>query len=423
MQRRTSAFGRRPYLPDAPDPDVRDFRLAPRIVCAAVVVVIVALVVGLLSSSVPWRRAEASTGDNLREFTAGVPPCSVGTGVAFDGSRLILSCWGSNQIWRVNPADGSLVDALTIAGVTDLRGLAWDASRGKLWACNGTQQVVLIDTAARIATPVFTSLGCIDGLAYDGADDTIWAGYQFASSIQHYRTSGTLIATLSLFGKIGGCGQTGIAVGGDTLFIANDGCSQLFQCTKDLANCSLLSATPRPLDDLECDDVTFAPASAVWSIDRSDRVMTALEVPAGTCALGGAPPTPTPTNTPTDTPTPTNTPTDTPTPTPTDTPVPTSTATSTNTATPTTTETPISVPTAVDPAVTATMIAPTASPTPQHRCVDASARFDLLIGIVRHFGERVDSHNSQFDLNGDGRIDARDLMVLMRATRCSARHR
>ena len=41
--------------------------------------------------------AKAATGDNLATFdatvTAGVPACAVGTGIAFDGTNLFLSCW------------------------------------------------------------------------------------------------------------------------------------------------------------------------------------------------------------------------------------------------------------------------------------------------------------------------------------------
>ncbi len=386
-----------------------------------------ALTFGFFASTPPTERAEAANGDNLRQITAATPPCAVGTGVAFDGARLILSCWGSNQLWRVSPADGALVDTLTIAGVTDLRGLAWDTFRGKLWACNGTQQVVLIDTAAQKATPVFMSLGCIDGLAYDGSDDTTWSGYQFASSIQHYHTNGTFIATLPLFGKIGSCGKTGIAVGGDKLFIANDGCSQLFECAKDLSTCSLTSTMPRPLEDLECDDATFAPKGAVWSVDGADRVLTAWEIPAGTCGLGGAPPTATPTNTPTptDTVTPTPSPTDTLTPTATasDTPsaTPTATDTATDTATPTSTETPTPVPTATDTPTQTAIDTPAATRTPgAGRCIDNTEFRDALIGIIRHYGERVDASNAQFDLNHDGRIDGRDVVALVLTQRCPA---
>jgi hypothetical protein len=43
----------------------------------------------------------------------------------------------------------------------------------------------------------------------------------------------------------------------------------------------------------------------------------------------------------------------------------------------------------------------------------------LLIGIIRHFGERVDASNAQFDLNHDGRIDGRDVVVLIRTERCA----
>ncbi|HYM14119.1 MAG TPA: hypothetical protein VEZ14_00985 [Dehalococcoidia bacterium] len=231
--------------------------------------------------------ARGATGDQLRQITGATPPCSVGTGLAFDGTHLILSCWGSNKLWRVSPADGSLMDTLTIAGASDLRAMAWDSSQNKLWACNGGSAVVLIDTTAQTSAPAFTSSGCVDGLAFDGSDGTIWASGDSASSVQHFKTDGTALGSFSVSGKLGNCGNSGIAVGGDKLYLANDGCSEIYQCTKDLVTCTLMSSFPKRIEDLECDNVTFAPKGAIWSIDAYDRILNAWEIPAGTCSFGG----------------------------------------------------------------------------------------------------------------------------------------
>lgn len=263
---------------------------------AVLAVVVAAAALSLLPGA---RGARAATGDSLGQITAATPACSVGTGVAFDGSHLILSCWGSNQLWRVSPADGSLIDTLTIAGLSDIGAMAWDGSRGKLWVCESGNQVYLADTSAQTATSQFSSGGCIDGLAYDGADGTLWASADASATLRHYKADGTLLGTFNLSAKLGGTyGNSGIAVGGNMLYLANNGGSQIYQCTKDLVTCTLMSTFPRRLEDLECDNVTFAPKGAIWSIDAYDRTLNAWEIPSGTCSFGGgvgSQPTPAPT--------------------------------------------------------------------------------------------------------------------------------
>ena len=263
--------------------------------------------------------ARGATGDNLASFdaavTAGIPSCGVGTGNAFDGTQIYLSCWGSNVLERVDPVTQLSNGPITISGATDIGAMAYDGSRGMIWACQGGSGVVLIDLTALSATSQFSTGGCIDGLAYDGADDTIWASADASNTLNHYDNAGSLIDTFNLSGKIGAYGNSGIAVGGTNLYLANNGGSQIYECDKGLVACTLISTFPERIEDLECDNVTFAPKGAIWSQDAYDRIQNAWEIPAGLCAFGGASqptPTPTPTATPV-TPTPTPTPTGTPT--------------------------------------------------------------------------------------------------------------
>src|SRR3990172_9270693 len=263
--------------------------------------------------------ARGATGDNLDSFdaavTAGIPACGVGTGNAFDGTNIYLSCWGSNVLERVNAVTHLTAGPITISGVSDLGAMAWDASRGLIWACSSGSSVVLIDAVALTSTPQFSTGGCVDGLAYDGADDTIWASADASNTLNHYDNAGTLIDTFDLTGKLGAYGNSGIAVGGTNLYLANNGGSQIYECDKGLVACTLIATFPERIEDLECDNVTFAPLGAIWSQDAYDRIQNAWEIPAGLCAFGGASqptPTPTPTATPvppTPTPTPTGTPT------------------------------------------------------------------------------------------------------------------
>ena len=58
-------------------------------------------------------------------------------------------------------------------------------------------------------------------------------------------------------------------------------------------------------------------------------------------------------------------------------------------------------------------------------CIDDRERRDTLIGMVRHHGEHDGdkANNARFDVNHDGRIDARDVIALMREPSCGRRGR
>jgi len=218
------------------------------------------------------------------------------TGIAFDGTSLILSCHEDPNLTFVNPTSGAQVKLLATTGTSDLGALAYDLGRGKLWACNG-EDVGLIDLATGAYAAVFTtSNGCLDGLAYDGSDDTIWASGDAESSFEHYSSTGTPMGSTDIDGKLGSCGNSGIAVGGANLYLANNGCSEIYEVSKDFVTSTLFIGTDktggRRVEDLECDNVTFAAQgkTVIWSQDAYDNILTAYEIPAGVCGFGGAPP-------------------------------------------------------------------------------------------------------------------------------------
>jgi len=247
--------------------------------------------------------AAAADGDNLASFdaaaTAGIPACGsgVGTGVAYDvtTNSLVLSCWFSNVLERVDAVTHLNDGALTIIGLpfgNDLGALAYDAGRNRLWACNGFSQVVLIDLTSStvdLSVAPFPVVGCVDGLAYDGSDDTLWVSPDVSSTVYHYSVAGTLLGSFPV--TLGNCGNSGIAVGGPLLYLANNGCSEIYSSPKDFsaAPTFFASSSPFRLEDLECDDETFAGlgVGAIWSNDAYDRILNAWEIAAGACASGG----------------------------------------------------------------------------------------------------------------------------------------
>ena len=212
---------------------------------------------------------------------------SVGVGVAFDGTSLLISCYSDNTITAVSPADGSQVAIHTITDASSLGALAWDAGRGVVWACSNFSTSGTIDLSSNAFLPVFETGGCFDGLAYDAADDSLWTSPDATSDVSHYTSSGTLLGTGNPV--LGDCGNSGIAVGGSTLYLANNGCSEIYASSKDFSSVSLFASFPARIEDMECDNLTFSGQGrgAIWSIDAYDNILNAWEIPAGSCAFGG----------------------------------------------------------------------------------------------------------------------------------------
>jgi cysteine-rich repeat protein len=245
--------------------------------------------------------AVPSPGTNLRQINGAYSQgsCAVNTGLAFDGTNLLMTCWYYNIIDVLSPADGSLQGTITVPGYDGLMANAWDGTRDKLWQCAEHNKVLLVDTSDG-SSVLYThdGISCTDGLAYDGSDDTLWLSPDVSGTIYHYRINGdntlTQIGSFSLSGKIGSCGNSGIAVGGDKLYLANNGCSEIYEAEKDLSSSTLFAAFPERLEDMECDDITFASqgVGAIWSQDAYDRIINAYAIPQGKCGFGGLPPEP-----------------------------------------------------------------------------------------------------------------------------------
>ncbi len=279
---------------------------------------IVGLLVGLVVA-VGVSPANGATGDTVttiyadRSGTAcadsGPPDYSIPgywTGIAFDGTSLILSCHSDLNLVYVNPLNGAQVKILAVTGATDLGAMAFDGKTSTLWVCDG-EDVGTVNVTSGAYTKAFTTTtGCLDGLAFDGSDGTLWASGDADTTVKHYSTAGAEIGSFTV--DLGGYGNSGLAVGGSKLYLANNGGAEIYESDKTLASPTLFidstKTGDRRQEDLECDNLTFSSQgkAVIWAQDAYDNIINAYEIPEGNCFFGGGvtPPTePPPTEPPT----------------------------------------------------------------------------------------------------------------------------
>jgi hypothetical protein len=128
---------------------------------------------------------------------------------------------------------------------------------------------------------------CTDGLGYDGTDNTLWTSGDVYTTLVQYDLTGTELQQVGIGGNIGP-GNSGIAIGGASFFLANNGLSQIYEVDRTFSNYTLFAGFERRIEDLECDDVTFAPdAAVIWQQDAYDRIVNAFEIAPGACPFGG----------------------------------------------------------------------------------------------------------------------------------------
>jgi hypothetical protein len=215
-------------------------------------------------------------------------PAATQTGVAFDGTRLLISCWSDNTITAVSPATGAELAVYHINGGTSFGAMAWDPVDNELWACNGHENDVgVIDLTTSTFMHRFTAKGCTDGLAFDPADDTLWAGRDgghTVATVEHYTLGGTLLSSVNVGNLVND--RSGIAVAGSRVFLASPHSGypkHLWQTTRAFSTADVLATWTggAKAEDLECDGTTFS-TPAIWVQWNHQNLLQAYAI-GGTC--------------------------------------------------------------------------------------------------------------------------------------------
>jgi uncharacterized repeat protein (TIGR01451 family) len=227
------------------------------------------------------------------------------TGMAFNGTDLLYSCWGDGTITAIRPTANAVtypkdtsvgaggiytVTGLPGAGTPGLGSLDWDAQHNVLWACNlsaftGSQKKLGADigyitlSSDGSGSATFTDVanapdGCVNGIDYNPADSTVSAtGALLKNStktvdqfvINSDLTAGAMTTwqpgkPLTPDGYV-----SGIEYSANGLFLAdNHGTTKTLQYTSDLVTSTRLSSSSHRYEDVACDPVTFAPTVVVW---------------------------------------------------------------------------------------------------------------------------------------------------------------
>jgi Ca2+-binding RTX toxin-like protein len=274
------------------------------------------VVVALMAFLLLPGTAQAVPGDLLGTVTLpGNGACSVaGT---FDGTYYMTiqsDVCVSDTLQVYEPPVGgngaaTLVSTKTIVNgggsPVDISALAWDPGRGMVWGAYA-DGVWLIDigdptvSGDAVATfqfnPGVSGSSLIDGLAYDGGDDTLFHSPDADCNVYHFSLGtganpplGSLMNTVVPKNAAGvsDCLVSGVVVGsGNTLYIGRDGAAEIRRVDKTTgAFISQFATTAGRVEDLTCDPVTYQPKEAILAKDAFSGLYEAFEVEPGTCPL------------------------------------------------------------------------------------------------------------------------------------------
>lgn len=249
--------------------------------------------------------------------TANLPSGMSQTGIAFDGSQLMVSCWGDTSVTTFSPSSPSTSTVYTVSGTLSnghalaaLGALAFDHSSGTLWACgsdtNGgagapernmsdAGRVVLNSgTHTGTYTSVFVSHGCDNGLAVDpgtasGRAGNLWTSGDTATTIYEDTPAGTQVASVVVKPLLGATpANSGIAIGGGNFYLANPQTTtkRVYQVAPDFSTSTQVLSSSHRYEDMECDDVTYSPQTVIWVMWFNQNILKPLPI-NGTCSQAG----------------------------------------------------------------------------------------------------------------------------------------
>jgi hypothetical protein len=262
--------------------------------------------------------ATAAPGDTLGQIFPA--DSTFGVSVAFDGQFLYYTNLDGTVLHRIKP-DGTGHQDFAIFGPLGVNAFAFDATRDAFWAADSSglgiwlipkpapTDVAVVGTLQFTINPVTDTpgdcdngAGCntlVDGLAYDGFDDSIWYSPDGSQRIYHYDAGSFLTAIFAVPNFIDvndppndmapECGgvnySSGVAAGAKDLWLTADGCPRYFQYSKTGTKIANFPYDSVRAEDDECDNITFAPLNALWVRDIDGR-LAAFEQPIE-CKFGG----------------------------------------------------------------------------------------------------------------------------------------
>jgi hypothetical protein len=215
--------------------------------------------------------------------------------------------------------------ATTITPPQGWGSLALRGDRGDLLACgNGdpsdvhfalpVYRIALSPALATMASPAATpeflfnadtghGFAICDGIAWDAAEDRVYQSPDVFHTVFRYDETGGAHGTLPVPADCNSAGASGVAVGGQSLFVACANDTEIFQLDKQSGAIlfTFPSGTASPTcdpdtgcgrtEDLECDSATFGArgVDALWTKDAFTNHLFAFEIPRGTCGMAGGP--------------------------------------------------------------------------------------------------------------------------------------
>lgn len=283
-------------------------------------VVSLAVLLGLTPIGLNIQRALAAPGDLLATVT--LPGNGASVGGTFTGTHYIApqSFFGGPlgvftpppcPVPPCAPAAAILVSTKSVVDAADgvtpvaISAVAWDPSRTKLWGA-ASNAVWLIDigdptvSGNALATfqfnPNVGGLSLVDGLAYDSGADTLWYSpdvnlnvYEFGLGVNH--PLGLLLNTVSPKNAAGVAdgSVSGVVVGSNnTLYVGRNGFAEIRRVDEPSGNfVSQFTTTSGRVEDLTCDQTTYAPLEAILAKDAFNGLYEAFEVEPGTCPQPG----------------------------------------------------------------------------------------------------------------------------------------